>query len=364
MLVLGYEKKKIKKEAKISEATYWRAKAEFDRLSDAKKERIKELVTKEDKAKARFMEYPFVYRWVQLMKSEKIKSWRKRYNACRRIWEILQKKNPENWTVDDIKIGVIPELRKRCKCIFHYLIAIRSFRPDMKEKLSTKREKPKPNFEWKRIFERMIENNGEKLNEFLEVGDFRAQLVKRLHITLGCREGTKGNTGIMGLEWNKVNWSKKTIDIFEGKTGGGFYWIDCPLDLFGEKTFEMLKEFWVKKGKPKEGKIFEDMEYHSYPHLQNMASLRGIYEASAKKIGEEFGSRHITPHFARKLHASLLNNKGIPLELVAGDKPFGVMGVGWEDLTTLKKYYLAFTKSKVKENREKARHIIEEEVIM
>jgi len=350
LLALNWEKSKIKKEMKIGEATYWRAKADYDKLSDTEKEEISRLATTEEKAKEKFMDYEFVQKWVQRMQSERIKSWRRRFNNCKRIWEILQKKDPQNWTEDDIKLRAIPELRKTSKSVFDDLISVRSLRPDLKDTVKTKREKAPITFEWKYVYERMMSQN--KLEPFLKAGGFKHELIKKLHVTLGCREG-QAIGGILGLEWNKVNWENKTIDVFEGKTGGGFYWLNCPLDLLGNRTFEMLQQYWNEQGKPTEGKIFGDITYN--PIDKNKECLRDIYRQATEAIGELYGHGGITPHFARKLHASLLIDRDVPLEMVAGDKPFGIMGVGWEDLTTLKKYYLAFRKAKIEENRNKAR---------
>lgn len=353
LMALNYPKKKIKKELEVGEATYWRYKARYEALSDAERNKIKELATQEERAKERFEDYEEVKKWVARMRADRVKTWKKSFNQCRRVWLILQKKNPENWTTEDIKIRVIPELRKRMGSVFAYLVAIRSLRPDLKEEIKTKREKLEPSFEWKRIYDRMMQQK--KLETFLRAGGFKPELVKRVHKTLGCREGSKGIGGILGLEWDKVNWEKKTIDVYEGKTGGGFYWLDCPLDLFGDRTYEMLRQYWIEQGKPTTGKIFHDIEYHDHSNGTEKLTLTGIYKMSAQAIDEKYGRGGITPHFADKLHASLLIDADVPLEMVAGDKPYGIMGRGWEDLSTLKKYYLAFRKAKIEENRNKAR---------
>ena len=355
LFALNWNKRKIKKELRLSERTYWRMKAEYDKLSKTEKQTIRDMATVEEKAKEKFIDYEFVQRWVALMKSDRIKSWHRRYNNCKRVWLILQKKNPENWTIDDIKLRVIPELRKTMKSIFEYLISIRSLRPDMKlpdkktgKVLSTKREKAKPSFHWKPIYERIVERGVE---DFFKLGNNsdREELLKRMHVTLGSREGRKGVGGILNAEWGRISWSKKTIDIFESKTGGGFYWLDCPLDLFGDTTYTMLRQYWLDRGKPKQGKIFD---------WCNGELLSDIYKRTAKALGEPYGiGKGIVPHFARKLHACLLIERGVPLEMVAGDAPHGLFGVGWEDLSTLKKYYLAFTKGKVQEYRQKAKQL-------
>lgn len=362
LMALGWNKKQIKKKLKVSERTYWRIKEEFEKLSDTEKQTIRKLASQEEKAKAKFIDYEQVQHWIVRMKSgtKPIKSWRQRFNACRKVWLILQKKNPKNWTLDDIQLRVLPELRKTCKKgVNTYLVSLRSLRPDFKfpdkkgDVLPTE-PKPEPTFEWKKIYERIME--GENLELFLRMGGFKPELIKRLHVTLGCREGTKGVGGILGTEWDRVNWKKKTMDVYEGKTGGGFYWLDCPLDLFGDRAFEMLQQYWIEQGKPTSGKIFADVQYTPRGHKKGLF-LTEIYKEASEAIGEKYGREGITPHFADKLHASLLIDADVPLEMVAGDKPFGIMGRGWEDLSTLKKYYLAFRKSKIEENRQKAKQL-------
>jgi len=353
-MALNWNKKQIKKKLKISERTYWRIKKDFDKLSDVERAKIKSLATQEEKAKEKFVDYEYVQHWITRMRSgtSQIKSWRQRFNACRRIWLILQKKNPQNWTIDDIQLRALPEIRKTAKSVNHFLIALRSLRPDFKfpnkkgDILGT-HKKSAPKIEWKYIYERLSQEG--KLEQFFKAGGIEAELVKRLHVTLGCREGTEGIGGILGIEWGRINWKNKTIDVYEGKTGGGFHWEGCPLNLFGERTFEMLQQYWIKQGRPTSGKIFEKMTY--------LHGLRNIYKEAAKAINETYGRNGITPHFARKLHASLLIDADVPLEMVAGDKPFALMGVGWEDLSTLKKYYLAFRKTKIEENRQKAQKL-------
>ena len=351
-------KEEIKKKTGVSERTYWRVKREFDLLDDTAKLSIRKVAEAELRSKwikSKFVDYKFVQHWIALMKSDKIKLWKRRFNACRRIWKILQKKNPEKWTSDDYKLRVKPQILKTNETDYGYAIAIRSLRPDLED---IPAKKPQPKYDWKYVYARIMEQN--KLETFIKIGGFKHELLKRLHVILGCREGTTGIGGILGLEWERINWRNKTIDVFEGKTGGGFYWLNCPLDLFGDRAFEMLHEYWIQQGKPTSGKIFGDIAYDKggRDRLNGGEYLTDIYKEGSEAIGEKYGRGGITPHFARKLHACLLIDADVPLEMVAGDKPFGIMGVGWEDLSTLKKYYLAFRKSKIEENRNKTRTLI------
>lgn len=352
---LNWDKKKIKRETGISERTYFRSLAEFQALPEEEKAKFRREALKEEDAKTLFTDYAFVQKWTQRMQSENIKSWKSRLSCCEKVWLLLQKKNPENWTPDDVKLRAIPTLREGKKSIFLYLIAIRSLRPNLKEHLSTKREKGQISTTWKPKFEKLVENKRQLLTTFLNCGTLQRQTLKHAHITLGCREGVSNYDlfsmgkldenkigGLLGLRWEKVNWNNKTIDVYESKTGGGFEWQDCPLDLFGDTAFNLLIRYWEEQGKSSNGRIFNISRKELY----------AIYEEASDAVGIE-----VNPHMARKIHASLCHEADIPLEIVAGDVPHGIVGVGWEDLTTLKKFYLAFSKSKLQEAKDHCRTI-------
>lgn len=292
-----------------------------------------------------------------MMQSEKLKSWRKMLRYCERVWLLLQKKNPENWTYEDIKLRAIPELRKGKKSIFTFLVAVRSLRPDFKtgfKAIKTKGEKVKPQTEWKIAYKALVREG--RMQEYsMSAGEH--EVLVRNHIEWGCREGTEGYWrwrrgeasereigGILGARWENVDWEARTIDIYETKTGGGFMWQDCPMCLFGETAYKMLREYWEKQGRPTQGRIFQ-----IDPH-----QLADIYEQIREHFKTEEWSKYIRAHFDRKLHASLLRAKGVPLELVSGEAPRGIMGVGWEDVKTLQEFYLTFAEEEELQALEKA----------
>lgn len=359
MLALGKPKREIKEVCEISERTYFSVKAQYEKLSEERKARILEKASEEEIEKRRFEDYEHVEKWMKRI--GKLKSARKRFRLCERAWNILQKKNPENWTKDDVEVRVLPEFRKTREKLGDILVAIRSLRPDLKPDLSTAGEKYQPKWDWKYIYEDIVQND--RIEEFFKSAGYEEldqQMTKRMrkigvplspqdceclvrsHVTWGCREGgKKSKGGLLNTDWSKVNWERKTIDIYESKVRGGIWWLDCPMDLFGETAYNMLKAYWERLGKPKEGKIFS-ISYEA---------LRKIY----KRISTYFGEGSIVPHFARKLHASLLAHLGVPLEIVSGDHPKGLVGVGWLDISTLKKFYITFAGEKLREARDKAR---------
>lgn len=374
LFALNWEKKTIKATTGLSERAFFMVKAEYEALSDEEKRRIHELATCEEKAKARIEDYEIVQKWVAMMKSERLKSWSDRVRNINRVWEILDKKNPANWTYDDIKLKAIPELRKGkrgkpLKSIFGYLIAIRSLRPDFKigEKvIKTKGEKGKINFEWRVAFKEIVRNN--LMSEYFEAAKegasdpLLAETLVRNHVEWGSREGYKGYErwaanevdetqigGLLGTRWENIDWVDATISIYETKTGGGTTWEGCPMKLFGDTAYNMLQQLWERQGKPKQGRIFP----------LKPAEMGAIYIRIRKHFeAKGYPWAHVIKgHFDRKLHASLLKNAGVPLEVVAGQAPHGVMGVGWEDLSTLQKFYVAFADEEIKKSMAKAKEL-------
>ncbi len=374
LFALNWEKKKIKEITGLSERAFFMVKAEYEALPEETKQHIYVEATTEEKAKARIEDYEIIQKWIANMQSERIKSWKNRVRAIRRVWEILDKKNPANWTFEDIKLKAIPKLRvgkrgQKLKSIFPYLIAIRSLRPEFKvgeQAVKTKGEKGKINFEWRAAFKEIVRGN--MLNEYFLAAregskdPLLDETLVRNHVEWGSREGYTGYSrwsqnevpeseigGLLGARWESIDWTDATINVYETKTGGGTMWMGCPMKLFGSTAYDMLKQLWQREGCPAEGRIFN----------LKPARMGEIY----KRIRSHFAAKGyawakvIHGHFDRKLHASLLKSAGVPLEIVAGQAPQGVVGVGWEDLSTLQKFYVAFADEEIEKSMSKARSL-------
>lgn len=255
---------------------------------------------------------------------------------AQKAWAFLGKKDPKNWTQDDfwrfVRSDQVTE-----KLQFIFACAMRAVSPPLMAIDGLTRGLKKIEVYKVNIF----------LAEFKEIianpelSDFERLLFK-LHVTLGCREGSRGKGGLLYLTWEKWSKAHATLDVFESKTRGGVTWLDCPLDAIDPNFPKEFEEYWVKKGRPVEGRIFEGLNY---------TTLIQIYQHIKKacKIAR------FTPHAARKIHVNILaNDYDIPLEIVAGDPPHGLMGVGWEDLTTLKKFYLSISLRRLAVMKEKA----------
>ena len=166
------------------------------------------------------------------------------------------------------------------------------------------------------------------------------QAMFRAHINLGCREGTNGKTGIIGLLWEDINFQSRRCSMREkGHRGNaGERWNDCPLDLFPYlRGWKFLMKFWEQQGRPKKGNVFP-ISYNTY---------NVMFHATLKKAAEKFNiprlaenSDTLRLHINRRTHGQYCRRLGIPLEYICGDAPFGRYGVGWKDPKIPVKYYL------------------------
>ncbi|NIO37645.1 hypothetical protein GTO27_08070, partial [Candidatus Bathyarchaeota archaeon] len=139
----------------------------------------------------------------------------------------------------------------------------------------------------------------------------------------GGRIGAKPphDSGLLGLAWDQVNWKERTINAYESKTGGGTWWTDCPLNLFSERSFELLQELWKDHGCPEEGRIFP-LSYQD---------LRDLFDYISEKIGRKTISSDL-----RDTHATWLRELGMS-DLAIGQydgtngEAKGLGGVGWQN---------------------------------
>ena len=217
-----------------------------------------------------------------------------------------------------------------------YLTTMRVFlqwigRGDLAEKFSHR--------EWKReytVTDFLTVEEFIKLMKSDELTDLDKFIIK-LHITVGCREGTGTETrsGLWGLQWSKINWDEKTIDVFESKTKGGVLWKGVYLELFFPNFIEELK-YWYNRR-------IKDSDYI----LESLGVKKEYVRIKlARKIRKILG-RYYRMHYNRKTHAVWLIQSDVPLELIAGKPSQAFFGVGWEDLNTLMKHYGAFAREKL-----------------
>lgn len=295
-------------------------------------------------------------------------------NEQERFWAMSGKRDPKSWTMEDwnrfasLNEPVVYRGKKGVGFTykgeqyllsdsnkFAYQVAIGYVAPTIKQ-TENRTKRLKQALKKRRI----------KIKVFIE--EFKAciesplvsensKLVHLTHVTLGCREGYGGEknpASLLWLNWNKVDFKRQTIDVFESKTGGGFYWEDCPLNLLGDhfNLTNKLRALWEQQGSPQEGRIFT-MKPQELARVYDELANFYLKTYGAQRLGEP----DVRPHYARKIHANILgNDMNIPLEMVAGERPKGICGVGWEDLTTLKEYYFTFKSTKIQQTLSKGQN--------
>lgn len=154
---------------------------------------------------------------------------------------------------------------------------------------------------------------------------------------MGCREGTKGNTGISGLLWQDINFATKRCSLREkGHRGNaGERWEMVPLDMFSWlHGWERLMTWHEQQGKPTSGKVFPV----SYKQLAEQFERTRHRCSSRIKVDDEAMRLHT---FGRRTHAMYAQRLGIPLERICGKAPNGRFGVGWKSSSILVNYYLS-----------------------
>ncbi|MEM2185286.1 MAG: hypothetical protein QXS74_09705 [Nitrososphaeria archaeon] len=258
-----------------------------------------------------------------------------------KVWRFLGRKDPKDWTLTDID-NFIVHLRERGvsqSLIQQYIVAIRQVAPHLvSQGLTTDWTKSS------RSCELFLEDLKQILDILYSKGMDREAFILKLHISLGSREQSFTKLKVDDFQ-NEV------VNVFESKVKGGILWRNINYTWL----FDELKDE-IKKYALPDGKI-----------VKNYDELRRIYKRIRDAIIPILGEKgRITPHYARKIHVNILWELGVPLELVAGqiigNEGYCWFGVGWSDLNTLRKHYLALS-SKIQSEimiraKEKAREIL------
>lgn len=289
-------------------------------------------------------DYEIVQNYIDRAKRDKLKSWVKVLQSAEKCWKFLKFKDPERWTANDVVeyLDSIPTDGARSG----RLDSVRQIAIQIRTQVTTRRFRKKIQKRKKEIFGpeyqmmRQALRNAERLYELL---------VMDLHVTIGAREGTKGNTsGICGIGWDRFKQNFSRLDLWESK--GELWSRDCPVDLFFLDLPERLKDLWIERGRPEDGKVI----LGGYKK-----GLLKVYDTIKRVMAEEYRGKiepsllkqltDLKPHDADKIHVNLCWEAGIPIEVVAGDWLGGQEGNGlcgriWKSTDTIKKYYLTLNK--------------------
>ncbi len=183
------------------------------------------------------------------------------------------------------------------------------------------------------------------------------QALFKSQLNIGCREGTKENTGILSLMWEDINYETRRCSLHEkgGKGKAGRIWNNLPLDLFPWlngwltlETYHVQKFGHVPtKDHHATGRVFP-LNYDTY--LKH-------FHATRKRCNSRISGdlETMRPHVLRRTHAQWLVKLKVPLQHICGQFPDGYFGVGWDNPTILLKYYVTLEPDEGLEIMAKAR---------
>ena len=196
-------------------------------------------------------------------------------------------------------------------------------------------------FEFKE-FEEFIENLCDTSKMSIEGWDalYKAQ------VNMGCREGKKGNTGIVSLKWENIDYKTRRCKIRDkGKKGKpARLWTQIPLDMFYwingwealMKWHEQQHGYRPTQERHATGKVFP-INYGNYRIMFHNTRHR-----CNSRISQDLET--MKPHIFRKTHAQWAKRIGVSLENLCGNTEsspcIGRYGVGWDDPKIPLKYYL------------------------
>ena len=293
-------------------------------------------------------DYETVQAYIRKAKRFHLKGYKARLRNAQKCWRFLKYKDPSRWRAEDV-IDYLNTLKGGC-AQSNQLDGIRKVCPQIRESTSSDYIPTGPYRE--KVGIRKKDLFGEEVS--LIINALRMQglsfheIIWKLHITLGAREGKDGKAGITGLSWDRFKKQFTRCDLFESKVRGGIWSRNCPLDIFFKDLPEQLKELWKKRDKPITDKVI----------LNGYSELLQIYKEIRKCLKQVYADKlepslfkeltTIRPHDSDKIHCNLLWEAKVPLEVVAGKyhgrgEGSGLFGRIWLDINTIKKHYLSLT---------------------
>lgn len=307
-------------------------------------------------------DYPEVKRYLGFSDFQQI-SQQQKYRTLlnlRRLWKMMGKTNPNTWEF----APNAPEDRNLIACLKKYI--------GLDENGQWKR----PNMilqllgAYNRCFQGRLpkgystglKREAGELKDFFEFDEFNEfignltdtpkmsmegwEALYKAQVNMGCREGTKGNTGIVSLRWEKINYKTRRCKIRDkGKKGKpARLWTQVPLDLFywiggWEALMKWHKQqygYRPTQEKHATGKCFP-IKYHHYNKMFHNTRHR-----CNNRISQDLET--MKPHIFRKTHAQWAKRIGVSLENFCGNTEsspcIGRYGVGWDDPKIPLRYYL------------------------
>jgi hypothetical protein len=288
-------------------------------------------------------------------------------NRMRRLWEIMDCTNPEEWTYEEIleKLKtVFPQIEERGRKRFEHPGSVSTLLSAFNTMFSGILPEG-----WYGDYARKA---GELKDHFSfnEYNNFREALqdtptISRegwialfdAQLNMGSREGSEGNTGIVSLKWEDINYSTRRCQLREkgGRGDSARLWKNLPLDFFPWlhgweelMTWHMQRFGYVPTNEKHEtGSVFPT-SYETYSDRFHATRHR-----CDGRIAQD--SETMRPHILRKTHAQWCRKLRIPLEQICGQFPDGRMGVGWDNPKILLDYYITIEDDEFEESEKRAK---------
>ena len=311
-----------------------------------------------------FDDIPEIQSFIEREQAKGVKNFKPKLSRLKRIWtwvrenpKLARQQRPILWDIQVVKFalarlteigisryGYIQSLRHFFdSCGKHDLVKNPLLRARSKELRAPGKKEHRREELYPEEFKKALEDEPLKVKTLLWTG-----------VTVGGRPGTRPpyESGLLGLSWDQVNWKERTVNVYESKTGGGIWWIRCPLDLFSDQSFELLRELWKDQGAPEKGRIFP-MSYKD---------LRELFDYISEKIG-----RKTIPSDLRDTHATWLRELGMSdlaigqYDALSGEAK-GLGGVGWQNAQIFYSRYGKISPRKAEKMRKFVKGELEQEL--
>ena len=143
-----------------------------------------------------YSDYETVKKYILYAKAQGLLNYKRVLQLAEKVWKFLNRKDPKNWTLEDCWrfLGFLKTLSQKQQ----FCVAIRSVAPHLKQDLRVKWTKSV------KIIELFAEDVKQILNYLYAKGMYKHALVFKLHISLGCREGSQRKAGFTWITWEQV----------------------------------------------------------------------------------------------------------------------------------------------------------------
>jgi transposase len=157
------------------------------------------------------------------------------------------------------------------------------------------------------------------------------------------------SSSLIGIKWDKAVWSPSGellgFRVYEEKTKKEwelrYPWLDRDLHVWWKKIYEEYAKHKGINSVVKSILMYFDVKPSN--GKWTVGAFKTWYRRMVKRLSEMLQLPwELTPHRLRSAHISIMAELRIPMELALSESGFGV---GWDDLTTAKIFYLRFSQT-------------------